>query len=96
MIDETEDTMPVLKEMGVRVHSNAFTLWKAKEAREKRRIPIDTLIKETGLAKMTVRRFLSTERDVSSAALSSAVILADYFGVPLADLISIERETTQA
>lgn len=78
--------------MNLRVISNGFGLWKDKEKREGRRITLDTLSEETGLAKMTVRRFVSAQDgDVSGSPLASAAVFADYFGVDLGELLTVEK-----
>ncbi len=84
--------MAGVKERGLAVTSNGFSLWKDKEKREGRRITIDTLVGETGLAKMTVRRFIAGgEADVSGSPVVAAAVMADYFGVGLGELLAVEK-----
>ena len=86
----------VKSDKGLRVVSTAFGLWKDKEKREGRRITIDTICEETGLAKMTVRRYIAQQgAEVSGSPLLSAAIMADYFGVGLGDLLKVERDEGQ-
>ena len=67
-------------------------MWKDKEKREGKRITFEALSEETGLAKMTLRRFLATEGgDVSGSPLASAAVIADYFGVGLGELLTVEH-----
>ena len=86
--------MPATNVQGLTVRSKAFALWKDKEKREGRKITIDALAKETRLAKMTVRRFLATDGDVSGSPLAAAAVLAVYFGTGLDDLLTVEKEET--
>jgi hypothetical protein len=81
----------------LRVVSRGFGLWKDKEKREGRRITFDALSEETGLAKMTLRRFLATDNsDVSGSPLASAAVIANYFDVGLGDLLTVERSAEGA
>lgn len=76
---------------GLRVRSHAFGLWKDKEKREGRDISLDAICRETGLAKLTARRFLvPKEEDVNGSRLDAAAVLAYYFGVGLDALVTIE------
>ena len=89
-------TAAVKTDKGLRVLSTAFGLWKDKEKREGRRITIDTICEETGLAKMTVRRFVAKpDAEVSGSPLLSAAVLAQYFGVGLGDVLKVERDEGQ-
>ncbi len=81
--------MPGPDMKGVKVTSQGFTLWKQKEAREGR-ITIEKVIEETGLAKLTVRRFLARAGDVSGSTMGSAALMAMYLDTNLCDLISVE------
>ena len=74
--------------MGLRVKACGFGLLKDKEKREGRRITFDELSDETGLAKMTVRRYV-TDGDVTGSPLVAAVTMAQYFGVGIDDLLVI-------
>ncbi len=81
------------KERGLRVMSNGFGLLKDKEKREGRRITFDTMTAETNLAKMTVRRFTAQDAgDVSGSPLAAAAVMADYLGVSLGELLTVEKE----
>ena len=80
--------MPGPDMKGVKVASQGFTLWKQKESREGR-ITIEKVIEETGLAKLTVRRFLAREGDVSGSTMGSAAIMAKYLDTTLCDLVSV-------
>ena len=83
--------MPLLNAQGIRVKSHGFSLLRAKESKESRRIPIEAVVKDTGLARMTVRRFLSPEEiDVSGSPLGAAATVAHFLGVSLSDLLSVE------
>ena len=75
----------------LRVRSKAFGLWKDKEKREGRHITIDTICKETGLAKLTVRRFLAPSEDVNGSRLDAAAVLADYFETGLETLLEVQE-----
>jgi len=78
---------------GVRVRSRGHALWKEKEKREGKDITIDAVSKVTGLAKLTVRRFLvPTEQDVNGSSIVSAALLADYFGVGVGDLLEVQKQ----
>ena len=84
------------KDRGLRVMSNGFGLLKDKEKREGRRITFDTMTAETGLAKMTARRFTAHDAgDVSGSPLSAAAVMADYLGVSLGDLLTVEKEARE-
>lgn len=72
-----------------RVVSKVFGLWKAREVTEGRKITLEALIEEIGLAKMTVRRFAEPNGDVSGSPLSSAAVFADYFRVPLSEVVAL-------
>ena len=85
------------KEPGLRVMSNGFGLLKDKEKREGRRITFDTMTEETGLAKMTVRRFTAQDAgDVSGSPLAAAAVMAEYLSVGLGELLTVEREGGEA
>lgn len=85
--------MPKVSPTAPRVISLAFNLWKAKEAREERRITQEEIIEQTGLAKMTARRFLEPRGDVSGSPLSTVAAFARYFGVSIGEVVDIDRET---
>lgn len=80
--------MPGPDMKGVKVSSRGFSLWKQKEALEGR-ITIEKVIEETGLAKLTVRRFLARDSDVSGSTMGSAAIMAKYLDSNLCDLVSV-------
>ena len=80
--------MPGPDMRGVKVTSQGFTLWKQKEAREGR-ITIEKVIEETGLAKLTVRRFLARDGDVSGSTMGSAALMAKYLDADLCALVSV-------
>ena len=85
--------MAATKERGLRVVSRGFGLLKDKEKREGRRITFDTMTAETGLAKMTVRRFTAADAgDVSGSPVDAAAVMADYLGVGLGDLLDVQRD----
>ena len=83
--------MPAINVKDYRVLSNAFGLWKDKEKKEGRSISIDTIARETGLAKMTVRKFVVGKEDVKGSPLAAAAALADYFGSNLDTLLAVEK-----
>lgn len=80
--------MPAPDMKGVQVRSQGFSLWKQKEAREGR-ITIEKVIEDTGLAKLTVRRFLARDGDVSGSTLGSAAMMANYLDTNLCDLVAV-------
>lgn len=89
--------MPALNNArGVRVTSNGFDLLQDKEKREGRRITIENVAKDTGLAKMTVRRFLSKTEDVNGSPVAAAAVMAQYFDVSIGDILQIEVESSNA
>ena len=74
----------------LRALSNGFILWKDKEKRDGRSIPLETIAKESGLAKMTVRRVCGSPGvDVGTLQLTGIAKLARYFEVRLDDLVQI-------
>ena len=84
------------KERGLRVMSNGFGLLKDKEKREGRRITFDTMTTETGLAKMTVRRFTAQDAgDVGGSPLEAAAVMADFLGVGLGELLTVEKDAAR-
>lgn len=82
-----------INESAPRVVSKVFWLWKAREAKDGRKITLEMLIEEIGLAKMTVRRFTEPDGDVSGSPLSSAAIFAQYFGVSLGEIVTVAEST---
>ncbi|MGO8670708.1 MAG: hypothetical protein ACLQVD_05000 [Capsulimonadaceae bacterium] len=65
------------------IRSRGFFLWKKLEA-TRGRLTLEALIAEIGLSPLTVRRYVvKPNADVSTAAIWAAVVVADYFGVPL-------------
>lgn len=82
--------MPAPDMKGIKVRSCGFSLWKQKEAQEGR-ITIERVIEDTGLAKLTVRRFLAREGDVSGSTLGAAAIMATYLGTTLGELITVAQ-----
>lgn len=85
-----------LTENSPRVVSKVFGLWKAREVAEGRKITLEALIEDIGLAKMTVRRFAEPNGDVSGSPLSSAAVFASYFGVPLSDVVTLGETEPQS
>jgi hypothetical protein len=85
----TESMSDRISAKAPRVVSKVFGLWKAREATEGRKITLEALTEEIGLAKMTVRRFAEPNGDVSGSPLSSAAVFAAYFAVPLSDVIAL-------
>ncbi len=86
--------MPALNNAkGLRVTSRAFNLLQDREKKEGRRISIDAIARDTGLAAMTIRRFVSPskQQDVNGSSLVAAAMMADYFGVSIGDLIEVEN-----
>ena len=86
--------MPLLNAQKVRITSRGFSLLRDKEKREEKRIPIETVVRETGLARMTVRRFLSPDQggvEVGGSPIAAAASIAQFLGVGLGDLLEVEE-----
>ncbi|MES2465095.1 MAG: hypothetical protein V4671_31400 [Armatimonadota bacterium] len=79
-----------------RVVSKVFGLWKARELTEGRKITLEALTEEIGLAKMTVRRFAEPNGDVSGSPLSSVAVFAAYFAVPISEVVALGESEWQA
>jgi len=83
--------MAIPKDSGLRVVSKGYDLRSDRDKTTGARISIDKIAAETGLSKMTVRRFVADkDADVSGSPLVAAALVAGYFGVGLGDLLQVE------
>lgn len=85
--------MAIPKETGLRVISRGYDLRMDKQKQDREKVSIDRIAEDTGLAKMTVRRFVAeADADISGSPLLAAAVIAEYFNVPLGDLVTVEKE----
>jgi transcriptional regulator with XRE-family HTH domain len=85
--------MAVPKQTGLRVTSRGYDLRSDRDKKTGERVSLDRVAEETGLSKMTVRRFVADKNaDVSGSPLLAAAVIAEYFGVGLGDLLTVKKE----
>lgn len=85
--------MAMPKETGLSVRSRGYDLRSDREKATGKRVALDRIAEETGLSKMTVRRFIADKHaDVSGSPLLAAAVMAQYFGVGLGELLLVETE----
>ena len=83
--------MAVPKQSSLRVMSRGYDIRSDHDKQTGKRISIDKIAEETGLSKMTVRRFVSDkDADISGSPLVAAAIVAGFFGVELGELLKVE------
>lgn len=84
--------MAIPKERGLKVVSKGYDLRRNRELETRERVTIDDIIAQTGLAKATVRRFVTdADADVSGSPMLAAAIMAEYFGVSMGEMVELER-----
>lgn len=85
--------MAVPKNTGMRVISKGYEIRSDRDKETGKRVSIDRIAEDTGLSKMTVRRFVSDkDADVSGSPLLAAAMIAGYFGVEMGALLTVETE----